>query len=253
MKKILKFGAFGVLLILVLTFVLGGQIISKSVKAGVNAVAPSVLGVPVSVEDVSISLFNGSGTVTGLYVGNPEGYKTEKLLSVGTVHLDLSVTSLLSGLVHVESINVESPEIVYEKTLSGSNVADLLKKLESSDSKQTEESKPKSESKPIKIQIDHFSVEGGKIHLSAMGMTAPLPMPPLKLQDIGSNGGVTPKEAIVEVLSSVLSSITSFVLKNGDQLLGVGKDAFKAGEGLIKGGADSSKELIQGVKGLFGK
>ncbi len=64
-----------VLIILVLLVFLGS--LNRIVKAGVETVGPKVTGTTVTLRQVKISPFSAQGTLGGLLVGNPAGFKTD--------------------------------------------------------------------------------------------------------------------------------------------------------------------------------
>lgn len=247
MKTILKLGISSLLIIVVVAYFIGSSLLNKSIEAGVELLAPKILGVPVTLEKVSINPLSGSGTITGLFVGNPEGFTTDKLLSVDQIHVDLSVSSITSGLIHIEKILVDKPSLNYEKTLRSSNIATILDQLKSTESETAKPQETKTESEAIKLRIDECSIQGGNISASLMGQSLTIPMPPLVLNNIGENGGVTPTKAIIEVLGSVLQNVVGAVV-SGDP-----NNLIDSGKNLLKDGKKSAKDAIQGVKSLFGK
>ena len=61
----------GVVLLLVLSKAIG-----SGIKAGVETFGPEVTQTPIGLESVDLSAFSGSGEISGLIVGNPEGFNT---------------------------------------------------------------------------------------------------------------------------------------------------------------------------------
>ncbi len=119
---------------IVLAFTLG-PIITK----GVNTFGPKITGTKVTLDSVSISPFTGSFTMSGLFVGNPVGWKSDKAFYMGKVHVSvdpLSVPGALLGSGHavIKEVLIDGPEFVYETKvgLSGisSNINDLLNNIE---------------------------------------------------------------------------------------------------------------------------
>ncbi|MEO6435140.1 MAG: AsmA family protein, partial [Tepidisphaeraceae bacterium] len=116
MKKLGK-----ILLILVALLVIALVIISFSlgsiIKKGIETAGPEVAKVKMTITGASLSLLGGSGTVKGLFIGNPEGYKTESAVKVGTTHLSVSPGSLMSDKVVIRSIQIDGPELTLEGDL----------------------------------------------------------------------------------------------------------------------------------------
>ena len=75
MKKIL-IGALVVVVILIVVAVIGVSVfLDGAIKKGVETIGPEIAKVDIKLDGVSLSILSGSGSVKGLVVGNPEGYK----------------------------------------------------------------------------------------------------------------------------------------------------------------------------------
>jgi hypothetical protein len=243
MNKLMKFGIPGLVVMLVVLFLAGSFFINKAVKVGIETIAPEILGVSVTVESVSISPFTGSGGITGLVVGNPDGYNSKKAFSLGEIYVDLAPSSLLSGIAHVEEITIKSPEFVYERKLGGSNIGDLLNNLSGGE---TDKAATEEETKGggLKFKVDKISIENGRIDMGAFGAQVKLPLPSITLEGIGKDGGVTADEAITEVLSVVFGKVTESIAAAPAKILeGGGEAVEEIGKGV--------GEITKGIKGLF--
>ena len=104
--------------------------IGSAVKVGVNAVGPKITQTRVELAGATISPLTGSGTLTGLFVGNPKGWASEKVFSCGKVHVAVAPLSLLGDHIVVKDVVIEQPEFVYETKLVASNIGDLLKNIQ---------------------------------------------------------------------------------------------------------------------------
>ena len=91
--------------------------INVVVKNGIEVVAPEVLGVPVTIDKVRISFLNGSGAISGVSIGNPEGYKADHAMRVDEVRILLEPASLASDKIHIREMIIEAPSITYEGNL----------------------------------------------------------------------------------------------------------------------------------------
>lgn len=239
MKKLVKIMLILFVVCIVAAFLFFTMLIDKTVKHGVELVGPQIVGVPVALEDVDISVFTGSGEITNLVIGNPDGFDTEFLVKVDRAHLDVDLKTLLSDKIIIEEIIVEGPEFAYEMSLKGSNISKFLENLkrrkkddaeEGVKAEPAEEQKEKSGGK--KIQINLFRITDAKVRLQSDAVV--LPMPDIELKDIGKESdGVSPAEAAAEIFSEVSSNIVNVVSNIGGALK-------KTGSGIIKG-----------IKGIF--
>ena len=230
MKKLFLILISIALIVLVGFYFLAGSIINKAVMYGAETLAPELLGVTVELESVDISPFTGTGTIKGLMVGNPEGYSSEKAFSFKEIYVSLSPLSVFSDVIHIKEVRIIAPEFIYEKKLSGSNIDELIQKLDSFSSADS--------SPPVKFKIDILTVEDGTITVVALGMSHELPLPSVTIENLGGENGTTAGEAFSEILKSVYSEVTNSIRDRGVEVL---KDV-----------RDTAKGIGDTIKSLFG-
>ena len=217
--------------------------INPIVKNAVNVGGPMMLGVPVKVEDVSIRPVRGIIDLKKFYVGNPENYSTNKpLFAVDSVHVSLDMQSLFSDVIAIRKIQIDSPQINYEKKGGKSNFDVLMENIGESEKKQKDKKEKSKEDK--KISIDEFELNGARVSYASpitLGKSIPLPIPSIKRRDIGKSKGGASGEQVARELVSELGN----VIVNAGEVLGEGvKDAVKAvGEG--------AKDAAKAIKKLF--
>jgi hypothetical protein len=186
MKKAVSAGIAAALVLLMIALGVAATSLGRVVKTAVEAAGPRVLGAPVTVASVAISPLSGRGTLRGLVIGNPEGFKGPHAARVGSVEVVLKVSSLLSDTIVVERVDVRDPELLWEIGQGGSNIVRLQRNAKEAavryggagSSGAREPSGPGKQGKALLIR--DFSVTGGKVGLSAtalggQGLTAPLP------------------------------------------------------------------------------
>ena len=219
MKKLIIRLLIALVVVVVLAVLAAGLFLDGAIKKGVETFGPKLTKVDIKLESVSLSLFSGSGTVKGLVVGNPEGFKTPSAIRVGTATLALKPGSLLSHKIVIKSINVQGPEITYETDLKHNNLSKILSNVqEATGGGGQEPAQPKEpgqpqEAKPAKVlEVDDFVISGGKIHVSVTtlsGQAAMIPLPEIHLQDLGTGPeGITPAELTKRVLAAVEKGAT---------------------------------------------
>lgn len=222
------------------------------IKKGVETAGPKVLKAPVTLDDVDISLFSGKGKLSGLTIGNPQGFKSDYAFKLGETALDINIKSVTSDKIHIRSLIIDSPEIMYEGTIGKKNnisqlQANIKEMLKGSGKK--EESPETSGAESTKsIQIDHVKVSGGKVHadlglLTGKPITLDLPM--VELHDIGKNGGATISDALAQVLEVLNGSISETVQSGIKDLSSEKLNELKDSVG------EKAKEGIDKLKGLF--
>src|SRR5690242_13773529 len=117
MKKIITRVVIVLLVLIVVAALAVHFFLDGAIKRGVETFGPKLTKVDVKLDTVSLSILSGSGKVKGLFVGNPEGFKSPSAIQVGTASLALQPSSILSDKVVIHSINVQGPEITFETDL----------------------------------------------------------------------------------------------------------------------------------------
>ena len=250
-----------VLLVGVLLFL--GPIIKTTVeKAG-----PLVLGVPVTVEKVSVNAFGGSFGLKNLRVGNLPGYSDDPLVSLGELRVAIKVSSLPgTGPIEVQEITILAPKFSYEVVKGVSNVDALMARLQKkAPGNKTEPARvepPKSEpaqtaqkKEARKVIIDHFECRAGEVSFRAgmtFGKAICLPLPPIVANDIGrSSGGTSTADAVQKMFGEVANGVGKAVVGVAGALGDVGKAAL--GGAQDAGGAvkDAGKNVVKKLGSLF--
>jgi uncharacterized protein involved in outer membrane biogenesis len=243
-------------IVLVVLAVLGiGFFLDSAIKKGVETVGPALTKVNVKLDEVSLSLLSGSGSIKGLEVGNPEGYKTPSAIKVGKASLALKAGSVLSDKVVIKSIDVQGPEITYETNLKQSNIGKILANLDEVTGGGTKQPASKEASPSKKLQVDDFRITGGKVSVSVTtlgGQAISVALPEIHLTGLGTGpDGISAADLTRMVLAAIEKSAAevaaSAVSDLGKQAAGLGKDA--AGKA-AQGAADAA---VKNVGGLFKK
>jgi hypothetical protein len=230
--------------------------INSIVKAGVQTVGPQITKVPITVDGVNISVFSGSGEITGLVVGNPEGYKTPSAISVGHVAVAVSPGSVVSDKVVVRSVVVQNPEITFEGSLNGNNLSKILANVQAVAGGGSSSKEPAAKDKGAgkKLQVDEFKLIGAKLHASITllgGKAVTLPIPDIILTNLGQGPeGITPAELISLVLKQVTESSVKAVANSAGSL---GKGVLDGSGDVGKGATDAVKGVGKGIGDLFKK
>jgi uncharacterized protein involved in outer membrane biogenesis len=110
MKKILS--TIGILVIaVVLWFVLT---MDARIKDHIEETATYLAGVPVTIANVEISLLKGTGKISGLTVGNPEGFSKGNAIEMGSIRVELNPGAVFSQPLIFNILEFESPVLNLE-------------------------------------------------------------------------------------------------------------------------------------------
>ena len=261
------FGAIILVVVILLLCVIAA--INPLVKTAVPAIGSKVTGTAVTLGDCNISVLRGSLELNDLSIGNPEGYNTPTMMSIGKIYVKVNIFSVLSDTIRVNKIEIVDPQITYEVGMGNSNVGTLLDHLggdTKAQPKQEEAEKPAEAEKSEggkKVVIDEVIVSGGTVQLSAklmQGTAVPIPLPSITLHDIGKSDdaskpdeGVSIAEATSDILKSICTSTADVASKAWSGLKDLGKATGKA----LGNAADATGEALgnaaDAVKNLFKK
>ena len=259
MKKVLLIIGAVILVLVVVLMLFLGQII----KAGVNTAGPKLAGVPVHLDRAVVNPFTGMVHITGLVIGNPQGFNTPSAMELNDFKLKIKMSSLFSKAIVIEEILIDAPQITYEKGLKSSNLSTLQANLTpaKTETPAPEEKPAKKKGAAKKVIIEDFQLNGAKVNVTFTalgGKKLTIPLPDIKMKNIGKeSNGANPAEVVSEVFNSVSKAVVEAVASvgnvAGDALKGAGgaaTDAAKGATDAAKGAADSIKK---GLGGLLGK
>ena len=214
------------------------------VKDVVEDYGPKFTGVTVKLAKVELSPENGEGTLSGLIVGNPSGYKTESAFNLGSISMKLDTSSLTSDTIIIKSIVIDKPEITYEFGDGGSNVDVIGKNVEKAAGGGAREEK-KNDDPGKKMIIESLIVSNGNVSVShplLQGKKVGSALPTIRLKDIGKDkkGGASPAEVVDKIMDAIEKQVGASV--GGLNIDGMVKD-------LTKGVEDASKDAMKNVTG----
>jgi hypothetical protein len=208
MGKALK-GVMAVVVILILIvafaayYVLGN--LDRLVEVAIEKVGPQVTGTPVLVSGVSIALKEGRGEISGLTIGNPDGYQSDHALRIGRLVFDLDTQTITSDPVRITEISVSETDLIAELGPAGLNLKALMDTMNSGGSGQAAE--PESTSSGPGLVIDRFDFTGAKMTLETPLKNYDTTVPDVRLTGIGEKeGGATAAEAARQILRPVIAA-----------------------------------------------
>jgi len=258
MKKILIRGSIVVVILIVVAIFAVGMFLDGAIKKGVETVGPKLVKVDVKLDAVSLSILSGSGSVKGLVVGNPEGYKTPHAINVGHASLAVSPGSLLSDKIVIKSVRVDAAEITFEGGLGGNNLSKILDNVTAATGgggAKTEPDAPKDEAPGKKLQVNDFLVTGAKVNVSLTGMggkSVTVPLPDIQLTNLGDGpNGITAAELMKEVLGKVIPA--AIKAATSDTVKDMTKGVTDAAGDASKAATDAAGKATKSVTDLFKK
>ena len=210
-----------------------------------ETVGPRVLGAPVTLSSVTLAPWSGRGSLHGLVIGNPEGFKGTYALKVGEVTVALRLSTLMTDMVVIDRVVVRGPEIAYEMAAGSSNLSRLQKNAEAAAARfGAGGDKPAADAKGDKaILIKDFLVTGGRVGLSAPGLGGEdlgVALPDVHLTDMGGKGK-SPAETIALALRAVTGAAIQSVSRIGSKSLEAAAGTAVKALGLLGGAFKGGK------------
>ena len=190
---------FQALFAIIIVGAIGALILSlsldKIVQSSLESSTSEVLNTSVAIEDVSISLLNGSGTIKGFTIDNPEGFSEKPAAKLELISLKMRLSSFFSDTIIVDEIRIQKPELYFEKKASGNNFDALTENMGGSSSSDTN------------LIVDYLLVENGKVTLTAdIGdrKSVVAEFSSIEMKGIGRTGNNTMEQTIQQILKPVL-------------------------------------------------
>ena len=225
----------------VLAFFLG-----SIVRTGVNRFGPKLTQTKVELAGATLSPLTGSGTLSGLAVGNPKGWTETDAFRLGKVHVDVDPLSIFGDHVVVNEITIDGPEFLYETKIFSSNIKDLLKNIEEFTGRGGKTAETSS-GKPVKFVVKKFRLTNGVARLGVGPAAIPVPLPPMAIDDLGvPEGGITADQVAGAVLKQVLSGIVSGTAN------ALGQVGSTSGAAAVEKTKEAAKKAGESIKKLFG-
>ena len=181
------------------------------VKSAIERFGPQLTGVSVKVREVELEPLDGRGTIRGLEMGNPPGYKTPRALTLGQMRLAIDFSTVRSNVVRIREVAIDAPLITYERGPGGDNLAVIQKHID----REVARLAGPSSGPERKYIIDRLQVRGARANY---GGTATVPVPDLTMRDIGKRtNGATAAEVTRSVMSAMTSQATSVASRAYDK------------------------------------
>jgi hypothetical protein len=252
MKRLIIRITLVLLIVLVVAVGMSIYFLGSIVKKGVETIGPQITRTQIKLDSATLSLLSGSGKLKGLFIGNPEGFKAESAIKVGSISVGVVPGSVFSDKIHVTHVEVIGPEITFEGGLKGNNLSKLLDNVEqAAGGSGKTNAAPTGPASSKKIQVDDLLISGGRINLSVDvavlgGKSGTVPLPEIHLVDLGKgSGGLTAADLTERILKEILERAIPAAEK---AVVNLGKGVTR---GVIKGdGTISAEGVGNAAKGI---
>lgn len=186
------------------------------IESNIESTTGKMLDTSVEVNNVSVSILDGTGTIDGITIHNPKGYSDKPALELQQISLALDPYSILSDTVVVKRVEIEDPRVYYEQKVSGSNLDALSGNLGGGSSSS------------VNMVIDYLLVQDGSVTLSTEiggNKSVQASFDRFELEGIGRQGSNTMDQTMRQVLEPILRKAAQEAVKGG--LLNKAKEELK--------------------------
>lgn len=205
-NKILAFIG-GLIAIIVIGFIILTFTIDGIVKSAIEENGTELFQTEVSVSDVDISLFNGSGEISGLIVQNPENFSDESAIQINETNIRMDLFSIFSDTIVVENLVMQNPNLFFEQRGVGINLRKLNQNMDLAE-----------DVEGPSLVINHLLIENGTVMVSSTierERTAQASIEEFELNNIGQAGSNTVKQSIREIMDPLIERAIQEAVSRG--------------------------------------
>lgn len=198
----------GIIAILITGFIILTLSLDGMVKAGIEKNGSDLLKTEVTVNNVSLSIFDGAGSIEGFKVANPGKFSERNAIAIQEASVKVKMSSLFSDQIVVEELIVKNPELYFEQQGFGAN----LKTLNDNMDLQSEESSEK------RLLIEHLLIENGQVAVHTeidKERTTSVSIESFELNGVGREDNNTVQQSLQEVMEPLLEKAIAEAIKSG--------------------------------------
>ena len=143
--------------------------ISKNIilKAAIEGGVKAATGLQLTMDSINLDLINTMIEVKNLRLYNPKGFPDKIMCEIPKFYLDIELSDLFKGRIHISQMTLELKELTVEKNADGKTNIDSLKPVKESKEekeKPAEGKKEKPKGEAPKLQIDVLNLKVGQVY-----------------------------------------------------------------------------------------
>ena len=254
--RIVKWTFLIVLLLLIAGGVLLWVNLNSIVERTVESQSTASLNLQTELDAAALSIFGGSVRLDDLKIASPQGFDAPQMFTLDNANVNVNVGELRGDPVRIESIRLDKPKLVIERTGNKFNfkqAMDLMPK--------TAEAPPGEE--PLRMVIGELTVTDPLVvvrpgQLNIPGITLPeeitVPIPTITLKNIGTDESAQNGAAIKDVVMQVITVMAANAANSDklpDQLQNLmNVDVQQVVAGLA---GEAQKRILEAVPGEAGR
>lgn len=204
----------------------------------------------VSVQKADFATSTGLTTLVLMKVENPKGFQSKHAFSFDKIEVWVDPETLAEDILHIKSMVLIAPEIVYEFASSSDNLSILKRYIENSAAKAAAQTAPAK-----RVIVDNFYVKSGVVVVKAeelRGERKTAKIADIHLKNIGKDeNGLLPSELVHQLLIPVLRETTIAALNTDLSLSDLTRNLINGAAHLLDDASGETQKAIQKLKGLL--
>lgn len=261
MKKGILVGGVAVLAVAAVVFFWSN--VGSIIKAAVEKHGSEITQAKVTLDEADISATSGEGSLNGLVVGNPAGFKTDSAFRLGAVSLKVDTGTITGDTIVIKEVVIQAPEVTYELAAGGSNLDVIKRNVDAFTAKMGGGSSQAASSDGAgkKLIIEDLYVRDGRVDVSAaflQGKKMGAPLPAIHLKDIGkekqgASAGEVAEKVIAAITGAAGKAVGTLNLDDLAKAAGQQLDAVKGqATDVMKKATEGAGGAGDAIKGLLG-
>lgn len=223
MSKGIKYSLLGFIGILVVGFLLLTLSLDYLVKSEIETIGTEMTQTSVTVDNVSVSPFSGTGSIEGLKVKNPDSFESEYAIVIQSFDISIDIGSILSDTVMINEIVIGEPALSVIQKVPENNLRILMNNMN--------RAMGEGSSSSSAMIIEQLLIENGRVTVTPnIGgeRSGTVQMGTIEMQGVGREGSNATKEVVRKVASKLINeALTSALSGQLDGLKDKAKDAVK--------------------------
>ena len=265
MKKAIKITLAVLGTLLVLLAIVVGIVLARvdaMAKTEIEQGGTAALGVRTTVDSVSLSFWDGAGSMEGFKVANPQGFDGPHFLKLDECDIALSVQTLLEDRVVIPTLTLRGVDINLEEKDGKKNYDTILESLKSFQATLPADKAANAQKPGKKFVIQRIVIKGITIHTDTLHgfggklQRVDLKIPEIEVKDIANDtdNGV----AVSQVSGIIMTALFEAIVIHGagklplEVLGGIGKGVLGLGK-LGGAGAKVMGEVVGETANVVGE
>ena len=206
------------------------------VAAAIEKYGSQATRTSVQVSNVNLKPTEGSASIGGLTVSNPEGYSTPHAFTLKDIGTRVDFKNSSRDKIVIDEITIDNPEIFYEINREReTNLIELKNNITGGKLETRPQEEPAADQPNLVIR--RLSFTGGNVHanIAPLNKQYDLQLPAIRMTNLGGKNGAPPAEIARQILNQLLERVTREVKASG-----VGKELEEARQQL-----DTKKEELR--------